>query len=220
MAGDADVGGAARRVTLGPGGDLEAIGADPELRWRGEPLVRAAEIRLRGAHNLENAMAAAAVSLARGIPPAAVREALATFSGVEHRLEEVGTVDGVLYVNDSKATNVASAVVGIASFPGRVHVILGGRGKGSDYAPLAAPVAEHGAGAYLIGETAAALREVLEPTGVPVHDSGDLEHAVAAARGAAQPGDVILLSPACASFDQYDSFEARGRHFRELVAAG
>jgi UDP-N-acetylmuramoylalanine--D-glutamate ligase len=218
LAGDRDIGGAARRVTFGPGGDLEAIGSDPGLRWRGEPLMPASEIRLRGAHNLENAMAAAAVSLARGLPVAAVREALATFAGVEHRLEEVGTVGGVLYVNDSKATNVASAVVGISSFPGGVHVILGGRGKGSDYAPLAAPLAERGAGAYLIGETAAALREALEPTGVPVHDSGGLEHAVAAARRAAQPGDVILLSPACASFDQYDSFEARGRHFRELVA--
>jgi UDP-N-acetylmuramoylalanine--D-glutamate ligase len=220
MAGDADIGGAARRITFGPGGDIEAIGADPELRWRGEALMPAAGIRLRGSHNLDNAMAAAAVALARGIAPAAVREALATFAGVEHRLEEVGTVGGVLYVNDSKATNVASAVVGISSFPGGVHVVLGGRGKGADYAPLGPPFAERGAGAYLIGETAAALREALEPTGVPVHDCGDLEHAVAAARRAARPGDVILLSPACASFDQYESFEARGRHFRELVAAG
>ena len=105
-----------------------------------------------------------------------------------HRLEEVATVDGVLYVNDSKATNVASALVGIRSFPGGVHVILGGRGKGGDYAPLAAPVAERCRAAYLIGETAAELRAALEPAGVPLHDCGDLEHAVAAARAAARAG--------------------------------
>jgi UDP-N-acetylmuramoylalanine--D-glutamate ligase len=149
-----------------------------------------------------------------------VREALATFSGVEHRLEDVGTIDGVLYVNDSKATNVASAVVGIESFAGRVHVILGGRGKGSDYSPLAEPVARRAAAAYLVGETAAELREALSGTGVPLHDCGDLEHAVSAARRQARPGDVILLSPACASYDQYRSFEERGRHFRSLAAAG
>jgi UDP-N-acetylmuramoylalanine--D-glutamate ligase len=178
------------------------------------------ELRLRGAHNQENAMAAAALALARGLPAEAVREALGTFAGVEHRLEEVGRFDGVLYVNDSKATNVASTVVGIESFPDRVHVILGGRGKGSDYAPLAGPVADRAAGAYLIGETAAELHEALVGTGVPLHDCGDLERAVAAARRAARPGDVILLSPACASYDQYRSFEERGRHFRELAAGG
>jgi UDP-N-acetylmuramoylalanine--D-glutamate ligase len=218
MAGDADIGGAARRVTFGAGG----AGADLDLRegqltWRGEPVVAAGEIRLRGPHNLENAMAAAAVALSRGVPAAAVRAALGTFAGVEHRLEEVGTVDGVLYVNDSKATNVASAVVGIGSFPGGVHVILGGRGKGSDYRPLAEPVSSRCAGAYLIGETAAELHEALLITDVPLHDCGDLERAVAAARRAARPGDVILLSPACASFDQYTSFEARGHHFRALA---
>jgi UDP-N-acetylmuramoylalanine--D-glutamate ligase len=224
MAGDRDIGGEAWRVTFaagaGRGGD--AAGADLDLRdgrltWRGEPLMDAGEIGLRGSHNVENAMAAAAVALARDVPAAAVREALATFEGVEHRLEEVGTVDGVLYVNDSKATNVASAVVGIGSFPGGVHVILGGRGKGSDYRPLAEPVSSRCAGAYLIGETAAELHEALLITDVPLHDCGDLEHAVAAAREAARPGDVILLSPACASYDQYTSFEERGRHFRALA---
>ncbi len=119
----------------------------------------AADIRLRGAHNRENAMAAAAVCLARGVDAEAVREGLATFAGVPHRLEEIAVVDGVTYVNDSKATNVASAEVGIRSFERGVHLIAGGRGKGSDYAPLAAPVQERCAGVYLIGETAAALRE-------------------------------------------------------------
>jgi UDP-N-acetylmuramoylalanine--D-glutamate ligase len=219
MAAEADVGGAAERVTFGPGGDLD-LSSDGVLRWRGEPLMPASELRLRGAHNVENAMAAAAISLARGLRPSAVREAIATFTGVAHRLEEIGTVDGVLYVNDSKATNVASAVFGIDSFPGGVHVILGGRGKGSDYGPLAAPLASRAAAAYLIGETAAALHEALAATGVPLHDCGDLEHAVAAARRAARPGDVVLLSPACASYDRYRSFEERGEHFRTLVGAG
>jgi UDP-N-acetylmuramoylalanine--D-glutamate ligase len=223
MAADPEIGGAAERVTFGPGGDLDAVpGADGGLglRWRGEPLMAAAELGLRGAHNRENAMAAAAVALARGLAPEPVREALGGFRGVEHRLEEIATVDGVLYVNDSKATNVASAIVGIESFPGRVHVILGGRGKGSDYRPLAAPVASRAAAAYLIGETAAELRAALQDTGVPLHDCGNLDHAVAAARRAARPGDVILLSPACPSYDQYSSFEERGRHFGALATAG
>jgi UDP-N-acetylmuramoylalanine--D-glutamate ligase len=211
------LGGEAERVTFGPLGDLDC--RDGRLLWRGQPLMEAAEIRLRGAHNRENAMATAAVCLARGLPAGAVREGLATFAGVPHRLEEVARIDGVLFVNDSKATNVASAVVAIESFPaGTVHAILGGRGKGSDYAPLAQPLAEHARAAYLIGETAAELHAALEATGVPLHDCGDLEHAVAAARAAAREGDVVLLSPACTSYDQYRSFEERGDHFRALVA--
>jgi UDP-N-acetylmuramoylalanine--D-glutamate ligase len=210
------VGGEADRVTFGPGGDMEH--RDDRLWWRGEPLMEAGEIRLRGAHNRENAMAAAAVCLARGLPPAAVREGLMSFAGVAHRMEEVGRVDGVLYVNDSKATNVASAVVAIESFPpGTVHAIVGGRGKGGDYTPLAAALGERARAAYLIGETAAELSLAL--AGVPLQDCGDLERAVAAARAAARPGDVVLLSPACASYDQYSGFEERGDHFRALVAA-
>jgi UDP-N-acetylmuramoylalanine--D-glutamate ligase len=210
--------GAGERVTFGPGGDVEV--RDGRLLWRGKPFMDACEVRLRGAHNLENAMAAAAACLARGLPVGAVRAGLASFAGVPHRLEEVATVDGVLYVNDSKATNVASAVVGIASFPGGVHAILGGRGKRSDFAPLAAPLAERARAAYLIGESAPQLRAALGGSGVPLHECGDLAAAVAAARAAAQSGDVILLSPACASYDQYRSFEERGEHFRELVEGG
>jgi UDP-N-acetylmuramoylalanine--D-glutamate ligase len=209
--------GAARLVRFGHAADADLHTTDGRLVWRGEPLMDASEIRLRGAHNLENAMAAAAVTLARGLGSRAVRAGLASFAGVPHRLEEVATVDGVLYVNDSKATNVASAVVGIRSFAGGVHAILGGRGKGGDYRPLAEAVAERAAGAYLIGETAAALRAALEPTAVPLHMSGDLECAVAAASASARDGDTVLLSPACASYDQYRSFEERGEHFRALV---
>jgi UDP-N-acetylmuramoylalanine--D-glutamate ligase len=180
-------------------------------------VIATGDIRLRGAHNLENAMAAAAVTLARGIEPDAVRAALAGFAGVEHRLEEVGRVGGVLYVDDSKATNVASAVVGIRSFPGGVHAILGGRGKQEDYAPLAAALAERGRAAYLIGEEAERLAAALAPAGVPAHEFDDLEHAFAAARAAAAEGEVVLLSPACASYDQYRSFSERGDHFKALV---
>jgi UDP-N-acetylmuramoylalanine--D-glutamate ligase len=197
-----------------PGAGRRVVFGDPA-----ELPLPADEIRLRGPHNLENAMGASAAALASGVPGEAVAAALRAFTGVPHRLEEVGTVGGVLYVNDSKATNVASAIVGIESFPGGVHVILGGRSKGGGFEELARPVAERCRGAYLIGETAAELRETLTPTGVPLHDAGDLEHAVAAAHREARPGDVVLLSPACPSFDQYTSYEERGDHFRALARA-
>jgi UDP-N-acetylmuramoylalanine--D-glutamate ligase len=212
-----DLGGCARRVCFGSGvggSDIELSERAGQLWWADERLLGVGEIRLRGAHNRANAMAAAAVCLARGVDPDAVRDGLRTFAGVEHRLEEVGTVDGVLYVNDSKATNVDSTLVALASFERPVHVVLGGRRKGQDFAPLRAPLAERAAGVYLIGEAAPALRDVL---GATARECGDLERAVAAARAAAAPGEVVLLSPACASFDQYEDFEARGRHFKELV---
>ena len=209
------LGGAAERVAFGPGGEVED--RDERLWWRGDPLLQVSEIRLRGPHNRANAMAAAAVCLARGLPADAVRNGLATFGGVAHRLEEVANVGGVLYVNDSKATNVASAVVAIESFPGGVHMILGGRGKHGNYGPLADVVAARAGAVYLIGEAAAEIGEALAGTGVALHDCGDLAAAVAAARAAARPGEVVLLSPACASYDQYRSFEERGDHFRALV---
>jgi len=132
-------GGSAPRVTFGPGGDVELAGG--VISWRGEPLLGAAEVGLRGAHNLENAMAVAAVCLARGVDREAVRAGLRSFRGVPHRLEEVARSGGVLYVNDSKATNVASAVVALAAFKTRVHLIAGGQGKGQDFAPLRAAAA-------------------------------------------------------------------------------
>jgi UDP-N-acetylmuramoylalanine--D-glutamate ligase len=210
-----DLGGCARRVCFGAGGELDDRAG--HLWWDDRPLIAHEEIRLRGAHNRANAAAAAAIALARGIDREAVRAALRSFAGVEHRLEEVATIDGVLYVNDSKATNVASAVAGLESFAGGVHVILGGRGKGGDYAPLTAPVAERARAVYLIGESGPEIGAALDSTAVPLHASGDLEAALAAARAAARPGEVVLLSPAAASFDQYADFEARGEHFRALV---
>ncbi|CAA9475191.1 MAG: UDP-N-acetylmuramoylalanine--D-glutamate ligase [uncultured Solirubrobacteraceae bacterium] len=212
-----DLGGCARRVCFGAGPGAELAERAGQLWWDEAPLMAVDEIRLRGAHNRANAMAAAAVCLARGIEPDAVRAGLASFGGVAHRLEEVATIDGVVYVNDSKATNVASAVVGISSFDGGVHAILGGRGKGSDYGPLAAPVKARCRAVHLIGEAGPEIGEALADTGVALHLDGDLEHAVAAARAAARPGEAVLLSPACASYDQYPSFEERGEHFRALI---
>ena len=203
-----DLGGCARRVPFGPGGELDDRAG--HLWWDGEPLIAHADIRLRGAHNRANAAAAAAIALARGLDRDAVREALRTFAGVEHRLEEVRACDGVLYVNDSKATNVASTLVALAAFAGSpVHLILGGLGKEQDFTALRGAAAH----TYLIGADAPRLHEE-----VGGELCGDLAAAVARARAAAQAGDVVLLSPACASFDQFADFEARGRAFRALVA--
>ena len=209
--------GAASAVTFGPAGATLSHESG-ELRFRGEPLMPAADVRLRGAHNLENAMAAAAAALGRGLDRAAVAGALADFRGVRHRLEEVARRNGVLYVNDSKATNVASALVGIEAFDGGVHAILGGSLKGGGFAGLRPVVAERCRACYLIGEAADRLAEDLDGT-VALHRCGDLERAVRAAARSARPGEVVLLSPACASFDQYADFEARGEHFRALAAA-
>jgi UDP-N-acetylmuramoylalanine--D-glutamate ligase len=213
-----DLGGCARRVCVGDSPEAELSLRAGTLWWDSEPLLRTDELALRGPHNVRNAMAAAAAALARGLPIDAVRAGLRTFAGVPHRLEEVAQRDGITYVNDSKATNVAAALVGLASFEQPVHAILGGRGKGEDYAPLRPAVEQHCRGVYLIGEEAGAIRSALDGlVGVTLHDSGDLATAVQQARAAAQPGDVVLLSPACASYDQFENFEARGEAFREAA---
>jgi UDP-N-acetylmuramoylalanine--D-glutamate ligase len=178
-----------------------------------------AEIRLRGPHNLENAMGASAAALGTGVPEGAVAEALRSFAGVPHRLEEVGTVGGVLYVNDSKATNVSAAARGIESFDGGVHAILGGSLKGGGFEGLRGPVASRCRACYLIGDAAGRLGVDLEGAGVPLHSCGDLETAVRVASEAAEPGEVVLLSPACASYDQFRDYEERGDRFRALVPA-
>jgi UDP-N-acetylmuramoylalanine--D-glutamate ligase len=177
------------------------------------------EIRLRGDHNLENAMGAAAAALESGVPAEAVAGALRTFAGVPHRLEEVATVSDVLYVNDSKATNVASAARGIGAFEGGVHAILGGSLKGGGFTGLREVLAARAVAAYLIGEAADRLQADLEGT-VPLRRSGDLATAVGEASAAAGPGEVVLLSPACASFDQFRDYEERGDAFRSLIPRG
>ena len=175
------------------------------------------DVRLRGDHNRQNARAAALAADAMGVPRAAIVAALEAFAGVPNRLEEVARVAGVLYVNDSKATNPASAVRGIESFAGGVHVLLGGSVKGGGFEALREPVARRCEAAYLIGEAAPALASDLRGT-VELHDCGTLERAVERAAAAARPGDVVLLSPACASFDAFTDYEERGQRFRELVA--
>jgi UDP-N-acetylmuramoylalanine--D-glutamate ligase len=176
-----------------------------------------AEPRIPGAHNRENAAAAAAAARAAGLGADAVAEALRSFPGVEHRIEELATIAGVRYVNDSKATNVAAARRALVSFPeSRLHVILGGLGKHESYAPLAAAFGPRDR-AYLIGAAADEIAAALEDAGVPYEHCGDLPRALAAAASAAEPGDVVLLSPACASYDQFSSYERRGEEFGRLV---
>ena len=209
-----------RALTVRFGGpDADLAERDGELWWQGVRMLPASEIRLRGRHNLENAMAAAAATFARGVPQEAVCDALRTFAGVPHRLEEVAERDGVLFVNDSKATNVASAVVGIEAFDGGVHLIAGGSLKGGGFEGLRDAVADRCRAVYLIGEASDRIAADLEGT-APLHRCGDLEHAVGAAAAAASAGEVVLLSPACASYDQFRNFEERGDRFRELAAGG
>jgi UDP-N-acetylmuramoylalanine--D-glutamate ligase len=223
-----DLGGCGRRVRFCP---LEGESADPdcEVSLRegvifaaDGPLIRTEELQLLGTHNVENAMAAAAAGLASGLPRDAVAEGLRGFRGVRHRLERVRELDGVLYVNDSKATNVASALAGIRAFEGGVHLIAGGRAKEESFAPLADAVRKRCVACYLIGEAAERLAGELGPAaqaGVEITDSRSLERAVESASAKAKPGEVVLLSPACASFDAFKDFEERGDRFRDLVEA-
>jgi UDP-N-acetylmuramoylalanine--D-glutamate ligase len=193
----------AKVVPQGSGLDGIEFSADDELPT--EPLIR-------GAHNRENAAAATAAARALGTPDEQIAEALRTFPGVPHRLEPVGVVDGVRYVNDSKATNVAAALRALAAYADEpVHLILGGSRKGEDFAPLAAALGPNVRSVHLIGETATELAAVVPQA----QRDGDLATSLAAID--AQPGEVVLLSPACASYDQYRDFEERGEDFRRLV---
>ena len=207
--------------------DLSAYVAEIPGDARRVPLERVdlpvepSELGLLGAHNVANARAAAAAASAMGVGEEAIAAGLRSFSGVPHRLERIAEIEGVLYVNDSKATNVAAAAAALRAFPDRgIRVILGGSLKGGDFAGLEAPVAEHAVGAYLIGEAAPQLAHDLENVHgaeIALVESGDLATAVRDATQAADAGDVVLLAPACASFDAYRDFEARGEHFRALV---
>jgi UDP-N-acetylmuramoylalanine--D-glutamate ligase len=197
-------------IELPPGVRRVCFDVDPQPDFAG--------LSLRGEHNHRNAMAAAAVCLARGIDLDALHRGLRAFPGVAHRLQEVARDGGVLYVNDSKATNVASTRVALQAFPeGGVHLILGGQGKSQDFAPLREPVAASCRAVYLIGEDAHRIAAALAGVAVPLRECGDLERAVAAASAAAGAGETVLLSPACASFDQFADFEARGERFANLV---
>jgi UDP-N-acetylmuramoylalanine--D-glutamate ligase len=204
------------------GDDLAVVppGYSGELRARRVEYTpaSASEVRLRGRHNLENAGAARAVAVARGVDPDAIARALAGFGGVSHRLEEIAVVDGITYINDSKATNVGSTLVALEACEEQVRVILGGDdAKGEDFRLLRDAVVATCQAAYLIGEAAPRLRDALEGA-VALADCGTLDAAVERASADAQPGDIVLLSPACASYDQFRNFEERGDRFRDLVA--
>ena len=182
----------------------------------GAPLMTATEVPLRGLHNLENTMAAAAMARLAGVTHAQIREAVMTFPGVEHRLEFVREIDGVAWYNDSKATNVDATLKAIAAFPGGLWVILGGKDKNSDYWPLAEPLRSKAHGALLIGAAAGKIEAQLNGA-VPFVRCGTIAAAVAKAWVRARSGDTVLLAPACASFDQFENFEHRGREFKRLV---
>jgi UDP-N-acetylmuramoylalanine--D-glutamate ligase len=191
---------------------LEGVefGADDELP---------AEPRIPGAHNRANAAAATAAARAAGIDDLAIADALATFSGVPHRLELVRERDGVRWVNDSIATNTFAARTGIDAYDAPVRLILGGRAKGEDFAPFARSLPPHVAAIYVVGEAAEELEAALDAAGRSYERVETIAGAVEAAAREARPGDVVLLSPACASYDQYESFEQRGEDFRRLVEA-
>jgi UDP-N-acetylmuramoylalanine--D-glutamate ligase len=188
-----------------------------------EPILPIASIPLKGEHNLENVLAAVCAARLAGVPAEAIREAVESFRAVEHRLEFVVQTDGVDYYNDSKATNVDAAAKAIAAFPAAVHLILGGKDKDSDYRTLRPLIAERVKALYTIGSAAekieSHLRGIERPDGstVPVVHAATLKRAVELAGDAARPGDVVLLAPACSSYDQFANYEERGRTFKEMV---
>jgi UDP-N-acetylmuramoylalanine--D-glutamate ligase len=174
------------------------------------------DIQLKGEHNLENVLAAVCMTMLAGCTPQQVRQGVSEFRAVEHRLEQVATINGVTFYNDSKATNVDATVKALESFPGNIHVILGGKDKGSDYTALNPLLRERVKRVYLIGTASDKIASQVQSATALVR-SGILERAVRQAFDAAKPGDVVLLAPACASFDQFENYEHRGRVFKELV---
>ena len=191
---------------------------DLVLAWRGgrERLLPRAELRLPGPHNLANALAALATVMPLEIAPDTQRQVLRSYNGLEHRLEPVGEVDGVRFVNDSKATNTSSMEVALQSFPEPLVLIAGGRDKGQDFAPLHALVRQAVKHLVLIGEGAESMSEAWPD--VPAERAGSMAQAVSLAHRAAGRGGVVLLSPGCASFDMFTDYEERGRRFKDEVA--
>ncbi|HYL85955.1 MAG TPA: UDP-N-acetylmuramoyl-L-alanine--D-glutamate ligase [Candidatus Angelobacter sp.] len=181
-----------------------------------ESILKLVDIPLAGAHNVENVLAAVAATRLAGAAPDAIARGVRSFAGVEHRLEFVAEIAGVRYYNDSKATNVDATLKALDAFPGRILVILGGKDKGSDYTVLQAPLRAKAILAFLIGAAADKIEKQIAGS-VAIEQAGTLERAVETAAHAARPGDIVLLAPACASFDQFQNYEHRGRVFKELV---
>ena len=181
-------------------------------------IMTVAEIPLKGLHNVENVLAAICVGALMGCAPDRIREAIRNFKAVEHRLEYVATVRGVDYFNDSKATNVDATIKALESFPSNIHIILGGKDKGSDYTVLKNLLHERVKRVYTIGAAAEKIEAQIKGAADVMHTE-TLENAIHQAAAVAQPGDVVLLAPACASFDQFKSYEHRGRVFKEVVCS-
>jgi UDP-N-acetylmuramoylalanine--D-glutamate ligase len=178
-------------------------------------IMQVAEIPLKGAHNLENVLAAVCAGALMGCAPEKIRQAVRDFKAVEHRLEYAATIRGVDYYNDSKATNVDATIKALESFPANIHLILGGKDKGSDYTVLNDLLRQRVKRVYTIGAAAAKIESQIK--GVEVVHAETLENAIRKANAVAQAGDVVLLAPACASFDQFKSYEHRGKMFKEVV---
>jgi UDP-N-acetylmuramoylalanine--D-glutamate ligase len=189
------------------------------IKLHGEALLDVRDLRLRGRHNYENVMAAALIGERAGAQPAQIARAAATFAPVEHRLELVREMGGVAYYNDSNATSVDATLKAIDAFSGGLWIILGGKDKNSDYTVLREPLHTKARAALLIGGAAAKIAGQLGNDTAPLIQCGTLAEAVQKAHRLAEPGDTVLLAPACASFDQFESFEQRGRVFKELVNA-
>jgi UDP-N-acetylmuramoylalanine--D-glutamate ligase len=180
-------------------------------------ILEVSEIPLKGAHNLENVLAAVCAGVLMGCAPDKIRQAVHNFKAVEHRLEFTATVNGVDYYNDSKATNVDATIKALESFPGNIHLILGGKDKGSDYTVLNDLIRQRVKRIYTIGAAASKIESQVK--GAEVVHAETLENAIRKAHASAQSGDIVLLAPACASFDQFKSYEHRGKVFKEIVAA-
>ncbi|HKZ07554.1 MAG TPA: UDP-N-acetylmuramoyl-L-alanine--D-glutamate ligase [Methylomirabilota bacterium] len=188
-----------------------------KLNGHAEPVCPVGEIQLRGAHNVENVLAATACALWTGMDPATIRKGIASFRGVAHRIERVHDARGVTYYNDSKGTNVASTIKALESFGEPVILIAGGKGKGQDFAPLAEAARGRVRAAVLIGEDRDKIRAALRAAGIATEDAATMEDAVRQAGRRARIGDVVLLSPACASFDMFQNYEHRGEVFKDVV---
>jgi UDP-N-acetylmuramoylalanine--D-glutamate ligase len=174
------------------------------------------EIPLKGAHNVENVLAAVCVGVLSEVEPRRIGKAVKDFRAVEHRLEHVASINGVEYYNDSKATNVDATIKALESFPANIHLILGGKDKGSDYSVLNELLRQRVKRVYTIGAAAAKIESQIKGASEVVH-ADTLENAIRRASDAAQPGDTVLLAPACASFDQFRNYEHRGKVFKEVV---
>lgn len=202
------------------GSQIGAFVRDEEILWRDdnadEPVMPVSEIPLKGAHNLENVLAAVTVGRLCGCDAKSIRNSVRKFKAVEHRLQYIATIGGVEYYNDSKATNVDATIKAIESFPGNIHLILGGKDKDSDYTLLNDLLRQRVKRVYTIGAAADKIRSHVQ-SAVEVLPCGTLANAIERAHDLARSGEVVLLAPACSSFDQFENYEHRGRTFRALV---